>query len=113
MSRPVPILMLACCLLSACASGQQPMLVQAAPQIQPIKVPPQASLTTPPQTLPQPTSGHPLDLELNHRQVALAYHQLAARYCALLLTLEIEHRECLPYLRDPDGKHAEPSRDRR
>jgi hypothetical protein len=110
MPRQIPLLMLVCCLLSACASGPQPTLVQQAPQIQPIKVPPPASLTQPPQPLPQPTSGLLPDLELNHRQVTQAYHQLAAQLCALLLTLEIEHRECLPYLPKPAGSDAQPRR---
>jgi hypothetical protein len=89
------------------------MLVQQAPQIPQIKVPPPASLTQPPQPLPPPTSGLLPDLELNHRQVAQAYHQLAARFCSLLLNLEIEHRECLPYLQEPTSSDAKPRPDRR
>ncbi len=108
MSPLIP-LTLACSLLAACASGSQPTLVPA-PLIQPIKVPPPASLTQPPQPLPQPTSGSMPDLELNHRQVAQAFHQLAAQLCALLQHMEIEHRECLPYLREPTGSDAEPRR---
>lgn len=94
------LLILASCLLIGCASGPQPTLVHTVPLPAPIKVPPQASLTQPPQALPPPTSGLVPDLELNHRQVAQAYHQLAARFCGLLLHLEIEHRECLPYLQE-------------
>lgn len=99
---------LALCLLSACASGPQPTLVQPAPLIQPIKVSPPASLTQPPQPLTQPASGLLPDLERNHREVAQAYHQLAARLCSLLKHLEIEHRECLPYLSEPAGSNAQP-----
>lgn len=99
---------LALCLLSACASGPQPTLVLPAPLIPPIKVRPPASLTQPPQPLPQPTSGAMPDLERNHREVAQAYHQLAARLCSLLQHLEIEHRECLPYLSEPAGSDAQP-----
>ena len=98
--RRLPLLTLASCLLVGCASGPQPTLVHTVSLPTPIKVPPQASLTQPPQALPQPTSGRVPDLELNHRQVAQAYHQLAARYCGLLSYLEIEHRECLPYLQE-------------
>jgi hypothetical protein len=97
------LLIVASCLMSACASGKPPTLVQSAPQIPPIKVAPPASLTPPPQPLSQPSSGQMPDLETNHRLVAQTYHQLAARYCSLLRYLEIEHRECLPYLQPTAG----------
>lgn len=102
------LLTLAFCLLIGCASGPPPTQVQSAPVIPPIKVKPQASLTQPPQPLPNPTSGAMPDLEANHREVAQAYHQLATRLCGLLRHLEIEHRECLPYLSDPAGPNAQP-----
>lgn len=86
------------CLLTACSAGTPPTLVQQAPRVDPIKVDPPANTTQPPQVLPQPKSGSLPDLESNHRQVALAYHQLAGQLCSLLKYLEIEHRECLPYL---------------
>jgi hypothetical protein len=40
--------------------------------------------------------------------VAQAFHQLAAQVCGLLKHMEIEHRECLPYLQEPDGSYARP-----
>lgn len=107
MHRLIP-LTLASCLLIGCASGPPPTQVLPAPQIPPIKVKPQASLTQPPQPLPNPTSGAMPDLEANHREVAKAYHQLAARLCSLLRNLEIEHRECLPYLSEPARSDAQP-----
>lgn len=104
------LLTLACSLLSACASGPQPTLVQIAPQVQPIKVPPPPNLTRAPQSLPPPASGLMPDLERNHREVAQAFHQLAAQLCGLLQTMEIEHRECLPYLQEPEPADAKPHR---
>ena len=107
------LLMLAFCQLTACAAGPRPTLVQAAIDIQPIKVPPSANSTRPPPSLPQPQTGAMPDLEANHRQVAEAFHQLAAQLCSLLKYLEIEHRECLPYLQEPGGPDAPASGDRR
>src|SRR5690606_5729759 len=92
---------LAFCLLSACSSGTPPTPVLLAHQFKSIKVSPQASLTQPPQPLPPARSGAIPDLEANHRLVTMAYHQLATRLCSLLRNLEIEHRECLPYLSKP------------
>lgn len=86
--RPLTLLMLVCCLLSGCAHG--PMPTPPAP----IEIPPPANLTSPPQQLPQPSSGQMRDLEANHLQVAEAYHQLAAKYCGLLAFLEINHDAC-------------------
>ena len=62
----------------------------------------------PPQALPQPPNGLIPTLERNHREVAQAFHQLAAQVCGLLKHMEIEHRECLPYLQEPDGSYARP-----
>lgn len=90
--------MLACCLLTACAAGPQQTLVQQAPQIPEIKVPPSANMTRPPPVLPQPQSGAMRDLETDHQAVAEAFHQVATQLCRLLQHLEIEHHECLPYL---------------
>lgn len=92
--RLLTLLTLACCLLSGCASGVTPMLEE------PIKVPPPANLTAPPQPLPQPASGQMRDLELNHRQVAKAYHQLASQMCLLLAFLEINHDNCINFEAD-------------
>lgn len=93
------LLISVCCLLTACAAGPQQTLVQQAPQIPEIKVSPTVNLTRPPQTLPQPQSGEMRDLEANHRLVAEAFHKMAAQLCSLLQHLEIEHHECLSYLR--------------
>ncbi len=82
----------ACCLLTACAAGPTPMPAC------PIKVDPPANLTAPPQPLPAPSSGAMRDLEANHQLTARAYHQLAARYCGLLLLLEINDEGCKPFL---------------
>lgn len=84
----LPLLMLASCLLTACAAGPTPM--PAAP----IRVPPPASLTTAPQRLPPPASGRLRDLEANHLQVARAYHQLASQHCRLLEFLEAAKPDC-------------------
>lgn len=89
------LLIAACCLLSACAAGPTPM--PAAP----IKVPPPANLTAPPQPLPPPDSGQMRDLEANHRETARAYHQLALQMCNLLAFLEINHDECKPWANRP------------
>lgn len=76
---------LAICLLSACASGVQPT-PPALEQLPAIR--PQASLLQAPQSLPQPANGSLPELEANHRQVAKAYHLLAAQLCSLLAFLE-------------------------
>lgn len=96
----LPLLTPACCLLIGCASGPQPTVVATVQPPPPIQVPPPPNLTRPPLPLPDPPSGRMPDLESNHRDVARAYHQLAAQMCLLLQHLEIEHRECLPWLRD-------------
>lgn len=78
--------LLAGCLLTACAAGPQPM-----PDLEattPVKVPPQASLLTPPPRLPPPRSGQLQDLESNHREVARRYHQVASQLCELLIYLQ-------------------------
>jgi len=93
------LLTAACCLLSACASGPQPMPVE------PIKVPPPSNATAPPRQLPPPASGQMRDLEANHQQVARAYHQLASQHCRLLQYLEIQHGECQAFL-TPDNKDS-------
>lgn len=82
------LLMLASCLLIACAAGPTPMPAQ------PLKVPPPPNLTAPPAPLPPPASGRMPDLEANHRQVARAYHQLASQLCGLLAFLEAEPDDC-------------------
>ena len=84
---------LACCLLSACASGRQPTAVQ--PQI---TVPPPSSLLAAPQTLPQPANGQLPTLERNHLETARLYHQLAARHCGLLQWLAARPSGCAPWL---------------
>ena len=83
-----------CCLMTACAAGPQRM------QADPIQVPPPASLTVPPQPLPPPLSGKPLDLEANHREVARLYHQLASQLCSLLQHLEMNDEGCAPWMND-------------
>lgn len=101
MTRRIP-LMLACCLLTACAAGPQQTLVQQAPQIPQTQVPPPANLLRPPPILPRPQSGAMRHLESDHMTVAESFHQVVAQLCGLLKHMEIEHRECLPYLRaDP------------
>lgn len=93
--------LLAICLLSACASGPQPMPDAAA--LQPIQVQPQASLTQAPAKLPAPKSGAMRDLEANQRQVARQYHQLANQHCLLLAFLQAAPEACAPWLQDsPD-----------
>ncbi len=69
-----------------------PTLVVQAPSVAPIKVPPPPNLVMPPAALPQPASGRMPDLEANHRQVAQAYHLLAAQMCQLLAFLEVPQR---------------------
>lgn len=93
-------LLIACCLLTACASGpppmQAPVVVQA---LQVPKLPPPVNLLIPPAALPAPASGRMTDLDANHRQVAHAYHLLAAQVCALLMWLEEPTgMPCEPYL---------------
>lgn len=100
------------CLLIVSACGSPPTMVPVSPPPS-IKVPPAPNLTAPPEALPPPTSGLLPDLEANHREVAKAYHQLAARLCGLLQYLEIEHRECMPYLQEPAGSNPKPNRDPR
>lgn len=102
------LLMAACCLLSACASGPTPMPAVAAPRRLEVQPPP--NLTQPPATLPPPASGRMRDLEANHLQVAQTYHDLAIRYCRLLLFLQQWHAAdgCRPWLTDPmDEAHFE------
>ena len=93
--RLLTLLIVACCLLNGCASGLTPTPVE------PIKVPPPANLTAPPQPLPPPDSGQMRDLESNHRETARAYHQLAQQMCNLLAFLEINHDECKPWANSP------------
>lgn len=93
--QPLLTLLLASCLLSACAAGPQPMPAS------PIKVPPPANLTVPPQPLPPPASGKTRDLEANHQQVARAYHQLASQVCRLLAFLQAQPPECSRWTADP------------
>ena len=88
--------LLAICLLSACASGLQPMPDAAA--LQPIQVRPQANLTQAPAQLPAPKSGSMRDLEANQRQVARQYHQLASQHCLLLAFLQAAPDGCAPWL---------------
>ena len=88
---------LACCLLSACASGRQP--TAAMPVVQPqIAVPPPSSLLAAPQPLPQPTIGQMPTLERNHLETARMYHQLAAQHCGLLQWLQAAPAGCSPWL---------------
>lgn len=94
----LPLLMLASCLLTACAVG--PMRTPAPD----IKVPPPPNLTAPPAPLPPPASGRVPDLEANHRQVALAYHQLASQLCRLLEFLEQAPTECQAWRQAPGTK---------
>ncbi len=108
----IRLLISAFCLLIVSACGSPPTMVPVQPPPS-IKVPPPPNITAPPDLLPQPTTGQLPDLEQNHREVAKAYHQLAARLCSLLQYLEIEHRECLPYLQEPGGSNAKPHRDPR
>lgn len=89
------LLMVACCLLSACAAGPTPMPVS------PIKVPPPPNLTAPPAPLPPPASGRVPDLEANHLQVTRAYHQLASQLCRLLEFLEQAPSECQAWRKAP------------
>jgi hypothetical protein len=74
---------------------------------QPIQVPPPPSLLQPPPQLPQPASGRMPDLEANHREVAKAYHQLAAQLCALLTFLESATNDCDRYLSDQAAQAPE------
>lgn len=89
---PLILSITVCCLMSACAFGTPPM------RVEPIRVPPPANLTMPPEPLPPPASGAMRDLEANHRQVARQYHQLASQTCLLLLYLEINHDACSRYV---------------
>lgn len=93
--RLLTLLIAACCLLNGCAAGPTPMPGE------PIKVPPPANLTAPPQPLPPPASGQMRDLESNHRETARAYHQLSLQMCNLLDFLEINHDECKPWANSP------------
>lgn len=94
MTRLLP-LMLASCLLTACAAG--PMRTPA-PEL---KVPPPPNLTAPPAPLPPPASGRVPDLEANHLQVARAYHQLASQLCRLLEFLEAAPSDCQAWRHEP------------
>lgn len=93
MTRLLP-LMLASCLLTACAAGPRPTPASL------IQVPPAPNLTTPPPPLPPPASGQMRDLEANHQQVARAYHQLASQLCRLLAHLQVAPRECSRWTAD-------------
>ena len=92
--RLLTLLIVACCLLNGCAAGPTPTLDD------PIKVPPPANLTKPPQPLPPPASGQMRDLESNHRAVTKSYHLVAAQLCNLLAFLEVTHEECRRYADD-------------
>lgn len=102
MNFPMPLWTLASCLLIGCAAGPPPMPVEQ------IKVPPPASLTAPPQTLPPPASGSMRDLEANHLEVARLYHQMAAQLCSLLAFLELSDPACRPWARPHQRKAVEP-----
>lgn len=92
--RPLTLLMAACCLLTACASGTLPM----PDPDEPVKTAPPPNLTAPPRRLPPARSGAIPDLEANHLAVAKAYHRLASQMCLLQAYLEIRHPECLVFL---------------
>jgi hypothetical protein len=95
---PRLLLMLACCLLTACSSGPRPM---PAPVVQ---ILPPASLTTPPPPLPPPASGRMLDLEANHRDTARLYHLLASQMCGLLTYLQAPIAGCEPWTKSTLNK---------
>lgn len=92
--RLLTLSIVACCLLSACAAGPTPTPVT------PLKVPPPANLTAPPQPLPPPDSGQMRDLESNHLATVRAYHLLAQQMCNLLSFLEINHDICIKFEAD-------------
>ena len=81
--RPPILPMLACCLLSGCASGPTPTPALPAGLPPALVVPPPPDLLQPPRPLPPPASGRMRDLEINHLQVAQAWHDLAQRLCRL------------------------------
>jgi hypothetical protein len=85
------LLTISSCLLTACSAGVTPTPA-------PLRVPPPPNLTTAPEALPQPASGKPKALEANHREVARAYHGLAARFCGLLAFDQAMPDGCAPYL---------------
>lgn len=95
--RLLTLLIVVCCLLSACAAGPTPTPVTSTP----VKVLPPASLTAPPQPLPPPDSGQMRDLESNHLATARAYHLLALQMCNLLAFLEINDDGCKPWTNSP------------
>lgn len=84
---------LACCLMLASCAGKPPMLPALPMPTLPERVLPPPNLTTPPEALPQPTSGAMRELESNHRAVAQTYHLLAARYCQLLAFVQVPCKE--------------------
>lgn len=88
------LLMTALFLLSACSAGPMPT---PAPLV---KLLPPASLTTPPQRLPMPTSGRMQDLETNHRDTVRLYHLLASQMCGLLVYLQAPTQGCEPWTKN-------------
>jgi hypothetical protein len=96
--RPLTLSILACCLLTGCLSGTLPTLVER------VQVPPPPNLTAPPLPLPPAASGQVPDLEANHRQVALQYHQLAQQLCLLLAYLQPMPPDCTPWTKNTLNK---------
>lgn len=89
---------LVCCLLAGCLSGTLPTRVDR------VQVPPSPNLTAPPLPLPPALSGKVPDLEVNHRLVALQYHQLASQLCLLLAYLQLQPPDCEPWTKNTLSK---------
>lgn len=89
---------LVCCLLAGCLSGTLPTRVER------LQVAPPPNLTAPPLPLPPAPSGQVPDLEANHRQVALQYHQLANQLCLLLAYLQPMPTDCSSWTKNISNK---------
>lgn len=81
MPRRILLPLLAALTISACAGGTMPTEG-------PLLIPPAHLTALPPETLPQPASGHLDDLEANHIETAGIYHRARERYKALVEWLE-------------------------
>ena len=81
MPRRILLPLFAALTISACAGG-------ATQTGGPLLMPPAHLTALPPETLPQPASGHLDDLETNHIETAGIYHRTRERYKALVEWLE-------------------------